>query len=374
MRLRSFVLACFSLVSVACSGPVDETNAQTPAPTPVPAPELGGEDGATLVELLGPAAGLARPRDLAFNPRRPDELWIVNDADNSTVIVHDASTDARRSDRRRDAAADHFLHKPSSIAFGADGTTFGAVGTFGTCGESRNENGIEGAQDFMGPVLWSSDLEIFAKKDPIGLGSHLDMLHNSPLCMGIAHEKANVYWVVTGTRKAITRYDFGADHHIGMDDHSDGASEEWVFGQLGYVPGVPSHLEYRAADSTLYIADTGNARVAKLDTKSGARGRKLPTKEPQDGGHYKIDGATLVDVVPPGTLQAPSGLEIRNDTLYVSDNATGKIHAFDLEGREVNAFDTGLGAGALSGMAFGPDGKLYLVDMAGSRLFRVDPK
>lgn len=369
----SLAFAFVWVLPLACSSQADP---QDPPAAPVaqgPAPELGGKAGASLVEILGPAAGLARPRDLAFNPLRADELWIVNEADNSVVIVHAASTDARTSERRRDAAADHFLHKPSSIAFGAEGTTFDSIGTFGTCGESRNENGIEGAEDFMGPALWTSDLEVFAKKDPIGLGSHLDMLHNSPLCMGIAHEKANVYWVVTGSRRAITRYDFGADHHIGLDDHSDGASLEYAFGEIGYVPGVPSHLAFRAEDAMLYVADTGNGRVVRLDTKSGVRGRKLATKEPQNGGHYKMDGATLVDVVPPGTLTAPSGLELRNDHLYVSDNGTGKIVAFDLQGQQVASFDTGLGAGALAGMAFGPDGKLYVVDMVGSRVLRVDP-
>jgi hypothetical protein len=148
----------------------------------------------------------------------------------SVVIVHGATGDAPNPERRLDRAAPHFLHRPTSIAFGADATSFGSVGTFGTCGESRNENGIEGGEDFMGPVLWSSDLEIFAKKDPAGLGSHLDMLHNSPLCMGIAHETANVYWTMSGKSNAIVKYDFGVDHNVGMDDHSDGASLEYVRG------------------------------------------------------------------------------------------------------------------------------------------------
>jgi len=343
-------------------------------PGPVLAPALGRNGSAAVVEILGPASGLKAPRDLAFNPLRPDELWVVNDGDNSVVIVHDASTDSRRAERRRDSAADHFLHRPTSIAFGADATTFGSVGTFGTCGESRNENGIEGAEDFMGPALWTSDLAVFAKKDPIGLGSHLDMLHNSPLCMGIAHESANVYWTFSGKTNAIVRYDFALDHDVGLDDHSDGGSLEYVRGEVKYAPGIPSHLLYRAADAMLFIADTGNGRVAKLDTKSGTRGVRLATKEPQKGGHYRMTGAVLSDVVAPGVLAAPSGLEIHDDVLFVSDNATGRIVAFDLEGKQLNALDSGLGAGALAGLAFGPDGKLYFVDIAGSRLFRLEPQ
>ena len=111
----------------------------------------------------------------------------------------------------------------------------------------------------------------------------------------------------------------------------------------------------------------------KLDTTRGVRGSRLPTKERQTGGHYRMNDAVLTEVVPPGVLAAPSGIELHNDVLFVSDNATGRIVAFDLEGKELNSLDTGLGAGALAGMAFGPDGKLYFVDMATSRVLRVEP-
>lgn len=361
--MRRFVLALSLLVTACGSDPA------TPATEAPRAPELGVNGSATVVEFL--AEALKQPRDLAFNPLRPDELWVLS-MDGSVAIVHQTTGEAT-VEVRRDAAADHFLHKPSSIAFGADGTTFGAVGTFGTCGESRNEHGIEGAEDFMGPVLWTSDLEIFARKNPIGLGSHLDMLHNSPLCMGIAHEQGNTYWTINGRDNSIVKYDFAADHDVGMDDHTDGASLEYVRGQLKYAPGIPSHMVYRAADAMLYVADTGNGRVVKLDTKSGVQGIRLPTKEKQTGGHYRMDDAVLTDVVPPGVLVAPSGLELHNDVLYVTDNATGRIVAFDLNGQQINALETGLAPGALAGMTFGPDGKIYFVDMLGSRVMRIDP-
>jgi DNA-binding beta-propeller fold protein YncE len=84
--------------------------------------------------------------------------------------------------------------------------------------------------------------------------------------------------------------------------------------------------------------------------------------------------APLEDVVPPGAgLTNPSGLELRNGLLYVSDNSTGEISAWDLTGQKVNSFSTGLPAGSLAGINFGPDGKLYFVDMVGDRVFRLDP-
>ncbi len=361
--IRSLLTLAMVAAVTACG------SAEAPVVAATRAPELGRDGSGVVTELLGPDHALKRPRDLAFNPLRPEELWVVNETDGSVVILH-GTLSGPSVERRRDAGALHFMHKPSALAFGGDATSFGSVGTFGTCGESRNEHGGTSAGDFMGPALWSSDLAIFALKNPAGLGSHLDMLHNSPLCMGIAHETANVYWTSNGLTGGIQRYDFAVDHDVGMDDHADGASLEYVRGTLKYVEGVPGHMVYRAADASLYVADTGNGRIGRLDTKSGVRGTKLATKEPQRGGHYLMDGATFTDVVT--GLDAPSGLELRNDMLYVSENGTGKIHAYTLDGKRVNTLDTKLGKGALAGLTFGPDGKLYFVDMVGNRVFRVD--
>lgn len=346
------------------------TDASPPA---VRGPEIGVGDhtaaSVVLTEIATKSAKLSMPRDLAFNPLRPDELWVVNDGDDSIVIVHDASTDGRTTERRKDGDAQHFMPKPSSIDFGADETTFGVPGTFGTCGESRNA--IAGDNDFMGPVLWSSDLSIFAAKNPNQLGSHLDMLHDSPLCMGIAHQEKNVYWAFGGLNSEIVRYDFGKDNNVGQDDHSDGTALHYVTGHVKYVKGVPSHLFFHAADAMLYIADTGNGRILRLDTTTGTPGKSRLKLEPM-GTCMNMDNAALSEIVPGGTLVAPSGLEIRNELLYVSDNATSRITVFTLDGEQVNYLDTGLPQGSLSGMAFGLDGKLYVVDMVGERVLRID--
>jgi sugar lactone lactonase YvrE len=227
----------------------------------------------------------------------------------------------------------------------------------------------------MGPTLWSSDLTVFAEQNPNMLGSHLDMLHMSPLCMGISHQVNNVYWTIGGLDNALYRYDFGIDNGIGNDDHSDGVVYRYATGQMKYAPGVPSHLFFHAADEMLYVADTGNARVVKLDTNSGTSGPNLQPLEPMKEA-IEIESAVLADVVTAasGLLTAPSGLEIRDGLIYVSDNANGRISAFTLAGERVNYLETGLPAGALSGMAFGSDGKLYLVDMQGNRVLRVDPR
>lgn len=375
----AILISVCSVMPVACGGtaatPPTGGNNVTADAAPIRAPQLGdGTPGSvTLTEIVGPSARLLTPRDLAFNPLRPNELWIVNFADDSMVIAFDVLADPIATERRKDAAANHFMAKPSSLAFGAPETTFGIPGTFATCQESRNTYDDKAApNDFMGPALWSSDLSIFAKKNPSGLGSHLDMLHNSPLCVGIAHESANIYWTFAGRTNSIVKYDFGKDNDIGLDDHSDGSSWRYGYGLFKYEAGVPGHLVFDATDASLYIADTGNGRIAKLDTKSGTVGRKLSPKE-ENALYVEMTGATITDVVPGGgELQKPSGLELRDGYLFVSDNATSKITAFTPGGERVNQLDTGLEPGSLAGMAFGPDGKLYLVDMKGNRVFRVD--
>lgn len=88
---------------------------------------------------------------------------------------------------------------------------------------------------------------------------------------------------------------------------------------------------------------------------------------------YRAQGA-LTDVVPSGQLAQPSGLAIEHDLLYASDRASSTLYAFDKQGRKVNSVDTGLDAGHVGSIAFGPDGKLYFVDTPGNRVYRVDPR
>ena len=83
-----------------------------------PAPELGSGDrspaSVTFTAIATNADRLAMPRDLAFNPRVPGELWILNDKDESVTIVHDATTDKRASERRKDGYAMHFMPNPAA--------------------------------------------------------------------------------------------------------------------------------------------------------------------------------------------------------------------------------------------------------------------
>lgn len=351
-----------------------------------------GRGGRPQLSVVAEHPYLERPRDLAFNPRAPGELWVVNGASDSVAIIHRAQGGATRIEQRRDGQASHFMHRPSAIAFGGDATTIGRPGTFATAQESTNDAVPAAGDGFMGPTLFSSDLEVFGRQPPFGhAGSHLDMLHESPLAMGIAWERENVYWVLGGKDGDITRYDFRLDHGVGNHDHSGGRVAHYAAGQLRRLPGVPSHLAYHPGSGLLFIADTGNGRVVTLDTRSGAPAGPGPSVEPGvassvvggatlagfvcapgAGGSQQLAAALHTVVAPGSALRQPSGLEIDGDTVFVGDYATGVIYAFDLAGRQVNALDTGLGPQSLMGITLGPDGRLYLVDAARNRVLRVD--
>ena len=341
------------------------TGACVPLP---PGSAIGFRDGSpgsvAFVPVYEPDK-LREPTDLAFNPSKPTELWVVNRKDDSVIILQNPGAPEATAERRRDPAASHFMDKPPAIAFGVVSPEWGQ--RFAVCGDSDN-----GGNDFMGPATFPADLELFAKQTSDGLGSHLDMLHSTSFCRGIAHVEENAFFVFNSDKQSLDRYDFHGDHAPGEDDHSDGVIRRYVKGMVAGVEGVPSHLAYDPASAQLYVADTGNKRIAKLDTTSGAIGTSFSGYEPADRNN--VDGAVLVDFVPPGTLEAPSGIELGGGIVYVTDSATSRFYAFDLEGALIRQLDTGLPPGSLAGFTFGPDGKIYFTDLLSGRVYRIDPR
>ncbi|HEY0469548.1 MAG TPA: hypothetical protein VGC79_35405 [Polyangiaceae bacterium] len=318
---------------------------------------------------------------LAFDPLRTGELWVTlrrvpsNKAcletaragcaalEGEVALVQGATSAAPSMKIEKDGNAWHFMRRPTSIAFGQNGN-------LATCGEARTDNYEDEAIDYSGPVLWSSDPAIFGavpKADQNG--THIDMLHESPFCMGIAYERDNVYWVFNGKLGALDRYDFHAPHVVGGEDHSDGELSRYVEGQLERVPEVPSHLALDQGQ--LYVADTAGGRILRLAIESGVPGANVPTLDPITV-HRRMDGATLAEVVAAGSLTAPSGIALAGDRLIVTDNATSRIWWFKLDGTPVGSVDTGLPVGSLSGIKLGPEGKLYLRDLLTGTAYRVE--
>jgi hypothetical protein len=373
LRKHLCIAACLGVLVAACGGggEDDGTGGSGGGHATGPLTMLLPSGPPTFTTIADRSDGLFVPRDLSFNPGHPGELWIVSLGDESVTLVFDATTGAKKTEYRKDGYAMHFMAKVSSIDFGD--RTFENEYTFGTCGESENTYDDQAPPNFyMGPVLWSSKLDIFAVQNPIGLGSHIDMLHESPDCMGIAHDHQNVYWAFDGYHGLLARYDFRKDHGVGMDDHSDGIIEFLAEPTVARLPDVPSHLEYDKDAQLLYVADTGNARVLRVDVKDLHKVADLPQMDPGTQVS-EVDGAKWTELVPAsGGLQAPSGIALHGGTLYVSDNYTGEIHAFDLEGHLTATMQTGLPSGSLMGLTVGPDERLYFVDAGGNRVLRVE--
>ena len=337
--------------------------------------EIGYRDGTsasvTFTEIYK-ATAAAQLVDLDFHPERTDELWVVGYGDDSLHIGTGIGTDTVAFKRLVDPAAEHFMHKPPAIAMG----TPGLVGPCGDNDNGQNATGSDGrANLFMGPALFSTDRTILGKKTSGGLGSHVDMLHNTPMCRGIAHANANVFWVFNAFDSSIDEYNFNKTHEPGGDDHSDGEIYRFAAGKVkGATDGTPSHVFFDADDGFLYIADTGHARVVRLDTTAGTKGAELDRQPEPLKADAMMTGTDVEEIVAAGTLTKPSGLEVHGGLVYVTDTATSTFNVFDKTGAAIRSLATDLPAGSLAGFTFGPDGKIYFTDKLTGRVLRIDPQ
>jgi hypothetical protein len=328
-------------------------------PTTDGAPSAVPQFDGTSVVVANAQDGLDIPQDLAFSPDAPDQLWVVNAAFHGVVILFDPGGDPQTAETRIDLYAQHFMANVSSLAFGSSGS-------FSSCQESRDEwNGVpQPPDDFMGPTLWSSDLDIFAvvgqEYPPNGVeGSHLDMLHQSPLCMGIAHDSGNAYWAFDGLHGHIVYYDFMSDHGPGGGDHSDGAVRRYPEATVTRIPEAPGHLVLDHSTGWLYVADTGSGNVMRLDTQTGSYSEALSGNVDGIPEYSAYRGVTW-EAFATG-LQQPSGLALADGILFVGDRTSGDVIAYDVQdGGELDRFATG--ATAVAGLEIGPQGRLWYTD------------
>jgi len=370
--LCTFLMASPGLVAI---GSADETISGRA----VIVPQFGSGFDETII--ADSSDDLDVPRDLEFHPgsSRSDELWIVNRATDSVTIIHDTGLSTQWSEHREDSNRNHFMEEVSAIAFGAYDNEFDVQ--FVTAQESRNTfNGQGSPNNFMGPALWPSSLSHFAVENQDGgplLGSHIDMLHESPYGMGVAHDSANAYWYYDGYYGDLVYYDFQDDHDTGEDDHSDGIVRRYSEISLSRSAGTPSHMVLDKDSGILYIADSGAGRVLWVDTDDptttstniyNSNTRMEPLHE-----YSSITGVSW-GILASG-MSRPSGIALDGDTLFVSTNGNGQIRAYDLGTTPTTAtlletVDTA--ASKIMGLEIGPDGKLYYVDGGLDRVIRLD--
>ena len=335
------------------------------------------------VVIASSTDGLDEPRDLEFHPGigRSDELWVVNRADDSMVIIHKTGTPEQTSEERLDAYRNHFMEEVSAIAFGAYHDEFDYQ--FGTAQESRNTyNGASNPNDFMGPALWPSSLDHFAVENQNGenglLGSHIDMLHESPLGMGIAHDYDNVYWYNDGFYNELVRYDFQQDHDTGEHDHSDGIVHRYSEIELSRFAGIPGHMTLDKDTGILYISDTGANRVLWVNTHdttiTSVDIYDDPTRVESLAEYMRVTDVEW-GIFDTG-ISRPSGIALHDGTLFVSQNGNGKITGFNLDsdGKGFsNSRTVNTNAGSIMGLEVGPEGKLWYVDSLNNIVVRLDP-
>lgn len=328
------------------------------------------------VQIADGTDGLEAPSDLDFHPfaDRSTELWVLSPGaprfGGYTTIFPDPNTDSDNRSTPRDGSAGHFMAMATSMVFGDNGYWASAQGVT----DANFRGGM-----FTGPSLWPSDMDIYTKVGkPASAeynGSHLDMVHQSPMGMGIAHEKDNIYWVFDGFHSTIVQYDFANPHYPGGDDHSDAKvrrfNEPGV--RMATRAGVPSHMVYDKATDWLYICDSGNKRVIRLNTKSGSRGATkvgIINGEPLAG--YEEIAGTEWDVVADKNLTMPSGIALIENRLFVGDYETGTIVCYDTETlEELGKVETDRG---LTGLEIGPDNKLWYTNSLKNTVSRIDPK
>jgi len=324
-----------------------------------------------IIEIANREDGLRGPRDLDFNPDVPGELWVINRTDDAAITIRNVGTSEQTALRRKDPYALHFMEETSSISFSTGMQ-------FGTCGESRNTYDNQAApNDFMGPALWSATDDVFAISNPeavdengFDLGSHLDMMHETPLCMGISWVEANVYFVFEGLTNSIARYDFKEDHGPGFDFHGDGTVERFTDIGVSYVEDIPSHIVFDAETGLLYVADTGNRRVLVVDVSTALQVNEFRGFETMV---QESEGATVTTLIGDEFgWDKPSGLALQDGILYVTDAGKADIHAFDLEGNHIDTIGLSLAEDSLMGVKVNPEGdSLYIADFEGDRVFRL---
>ena len=333
---------------------------------------LQREPVATIV--AGPQDGIVEPLDLDFNRSylHPNDLWVVttDKRGHAIAIIHEATSSTPVIVNKKDSRASHFMWRTMSISMGNNGA-------FAT---AQNGEPGDGEIDymFMGPTLWSSDTSVFASRyqnDPDYLASHLDMLHQSPYNLGIAHDSANVYWVSDAKYKGISRYDFRDPHEVGGTDHRDGVIRRYV--ETSLVPaerGRPAHVALDKRSGYLYYVDPGKGAVHCLDTRTG-RVKDTLVMPPSSAENLEeftsvVDAAQWTVV---SGLSKPIGIEVVGKRLLVGDEQTSRIYVYALDG--ITATPMGYiktTALSLHGIVVGPDGKIWYTDKKAATVCRLD--
>ena len=314
---------------------------------------------------------VSKPTDLDFHPvLTNNELWVTNKgtegSGGSTVTIYDAGQAGQTSLYKQDGNAWHFMSLPTGIAFSQNGNWANSPGVY-----DANHNG---GSAFTGRALWSSDMNVYAQPSG-GNGSHLDMLHVSPYCQGIAAEKDNVFWVFDGYTGDIVRYDFAEDHGPGASFHGDAIIRRYSDDAVLKDPNdqIVSHLVLDDNAQWLYTVDHGNQRVIRIDITTGSNLGGAPNYPGNEAvfEYTEYTGYTQETVIT--GLDKPAGIDVIDDRMIISEYESGEIVIYDistLPAVEIERISTGLTS--IQGIKIGPSGKIWFVDESSNGVYRIE--
>jgi len=313
------------------------------------------------------------PSDLDFNKADQNQLWILNkgvtagELGGTTLMITNPGTTVQSFDYRKDGNAWHFMVNPAALAFGDT--------TWATAQDHFNANRQELNGAFCGPTMWPSDLDIYAivgnpASNQVN-GSHYDMIHQTPYSSGIAHEVDNTYWVNDGNMGNITKYKFNEAHAPGGHEHENGEVYRHVDVPFTMNPNAPAHMELKG--NWLYYVNPGTKSINRMDITSGTIGKDLSSTAnygEQLATFVEVNNTTWETVVSTG-LVSPSGLDLNDDYLIVSDNATSEIVIYDINTfEEIKRLKTD--ALSIMGIKFDAIGDIYYVDYLGQKVIKLE--
>ena len=200
------------------------------------------------------------------------------------------------------------------------------------------------------------------------------MLHQSPYGVGIEYAgSGNIYWLFDGYHSAIVRYDFATPHAYGGDNHADG--KVWRYGEIDVEreDGISSHMILDDESGLLYIADTGNQRILRFNTDSGDFDYNLSPYGENLAQYWMMENAEWEVYINAG-LDKPSGIDLYEDRLVVSDYASGEVIIYDISADspvELGRINTG-NENNIMGIKIGPDQKIWYVNYEQDEVIMID--
>lgn len=334
-----------------------------------------------------------------------EEAWVVNAFNHSVSIVAALGSPSQTTISRRDRGYYHYMINVSAIAFNhnsdsgrsADRDTFNY---FAVCNDDRNTYlGTKEPNNFQGPTLYNTSrfdrnlvnrLGEQCETDEECFYLHSDMLHESPACIGMAHdpEERTAYGTVyfafdsTGNQEngQLVRFDFQQPHGPGSMDHSVASVRRFPEVKLARgAPGVHAGMVVHPERRELFISVPGDNKIIAVHADSGEYSRTARQEYPIFSNalpsfEYSIfecpeqrDFATGINT-PSGLALSPDG-----EKLFAVERDTGKIIAFEVSsGSLLFSIDTGLNS--IGGMKFSPTTQvLHFVDENTNSLYAVQP-